>query len=116
MNKQATKRAIRTRYSIKQKSTRARLSVYRSNLNIYAQVIDDNTGTTIAQASTLDKEYKSLNHKGNGKEIAHKIGEMVAARAIKAGIKEVVFDKGSYAYHGRVAQLAEGARSAGLDF
>lgn len=116
MNKQAIRRAVRRRITIRQNSNRPRLSVYRSNLNIYAQIIDDSQGATLAQASTLDKEYKGLGIKGTGKEIAFKIGELVAKRALAAGVKEVVFDKGAYAYHGRVAQLADGARAGGLDF
>lgn len=116
MNKQTIKRATRRRNSIRQKSTRARLSIYRSHLNIYAQVIDDSIGQTLAQASTLDTEYKTLKFTGTGKEIAYKIGEMVAKRALAAGVTEVVYDKGPYAYHGRVAELANGARAAGLNF
>lgn len=91
-----------------------RLCVFRSLKNIYAQVIDDTTGTTLAAASSLDADLKE-NYGGN-KEAAKAVGEAVAKKAIAAGITEVVFDRGGYVYHGRVAELAAGAREGGLKF
>ncbi len=90
-----------------------RLCVYRSNSNIYAQVIDDDKANTIVSASTLDKEVKT---KHSNKEAAKEVGELIAKRAIQKGISEVVFDRGGYIYHGVVKQLAESAREAGLKF
>ena len=90
-----------------------RLGVYRSNSNIYAQVIDDDKANTIVSASTLDKEVKT---KHSNKEAAKEVGELIAKRAIQKGISEVVFDRGGYIYHGVVKQLAESAREAGLKF
>ena len=91
-----------------------RLNVFRSLSNIYAQVIDDVAGTTLVAASSLDKEL-NLNYGGNT-AAAKAVGELVAKRAIAKGIETVVFDRGGYIYHGRVAALAEGAREAGLKF
>lgn len=93
---------------------RPRLSVYRSSQNIYAQVIDDAAGHTLAAASTLDKDFKGKN--GGDVAAASEIGKLVAERASKAGVKEVVFDRGGYIYHGRVKALAEAAREGGLQF
>ena len=90
-----------------------RLSVFRSNKNIVAQVIDDVAGKTIVSASTMDKEVKT---KQSNIEAAKEVGELIAKRAIKAGIKNVVFDRGGYIYHGKVQALAEAAREAGLEF
>ena len=90
-----------------------RLCVFRSNKGIYAQVIDDVAAKTLVSASTLDKEVKT---KACNIEAAKEVGELVAKRAIKAGIKTVVFDRGGYIYHGRVKALAEAAREAGLEF
>ena len=90
-----------------------RLCVFRSNTNLYAQVIDDVNGVTLASASTLDKEVKT---KASNIEAAKEVGTLVAKRAIKAGIKTVVFDRGGYIYHGKVKALAEAAREAGLEF
>ncbi len=90
-----------------------RLSVFRSNKNIVAQVIDDVAGKTLVSASTLDKEVKT---KQSNVEAAKEVGELIAKRAIKAGIKTVVFDRGGYIYHGKVQALAEAAREAGLEF
>ena len=91
-----------------------RLCVYRSLKNIYAQIIDDTTGKTLVSASTLDAELKA-NYGGN-KEAAKAVGMLIAKKALDANIKEVVFDRGGYVYHGRVAELAAGAREGGLDF
>jgi len=93
---------------------RPRLSVFRSNKEIYAQVVDDVTGKTISAASSRDKEISSA--KGNKTEIAALVGKSVAERALKAGIDTIAFDRGGYQYHGRVKSLAEGAREAGLKF
>ena len=90
-----------------------RLCVFRSNANIYAQVIDDTKGVTLAQASTLDKEVKT---KHSNKEAAKEVGTLVAKRAIEKNIKNVVYDRGGYIYHGVVKELAEAARAAGLEF
>ena len=91
-----------------------RLCVYRSLKNIYAQIIDDTTGRTLVSTSSLDAELKE-NYGGN-KEAAKAVGEAVAKKAVEKGIKTVVFDRGGYVYHGRVAELAEGARQGGLEF
>jgi len=90
-----------------------RLSVYRSNSNIYAQIIDDTKGITLVSASTLDKEIKT---KKSNKEAAKEVGSLVAKRAIEKNIKNVVYDRGGYIYHGVVKELAEAAREAGLEF
>ena len=95
---------------------RARLSVFRSGKNIYAQVIDDAKGATIAAASSLDETFKAAKKKGTDKAAAAEVGKLVAERALKAGIKDVVFDRGGYLFHGRVKALADAAREAGLNF
>lgn len=92
---------------------RPRLSIYRSEKNIYAQVIDDSQGMTVAAASSKDKEISA---KGSTVAGATAVGKLVAERALKAGIKEVVFDRGGYMFHGRIKAIAEAAREAGLDF
>lgn len=110
---QHASRARRTRGKIKRVSTdRPRLSVFRSSKNITAQIIDDNQGKTLVSASSLEKEFG----KGSDKEAAAKIGKLIAERAVKAGVKDVVFDRGGYIFHGRVKALAEAAREAGLNF
>ncbi len=95
---------------------RARLSVFRSSKHIYAQVIDDGAGKTVAAASTLDKDLKAALPKGSDLAAAQAVGKLVAERAIQAGIKDVVFDRGGYIYHGRIKALADAAREAGLNF
>ena len=111
------KRQARVRSAIRRKSRgRPRLSVFRSNQHIYAQVIDDRQGLTLAAASTLDKELKSKVKSGGGKDAASEVGKLLASRAMAAGIKEVVLDRGPYLYHGRVKALAEAAREGGLAF
>lgn len=113
----SVRRKSRLRYQIKQKSHgRPRLSVFRSGKNMYAQVIDDAQGTTVAAASTLDAGLKADLKTGADKAAAAAVGKLVAERALAAGIKQVVFDRGSYLYHGRVKTLAEAAREGGLDF
>lgn len=95
---------------------RPRLNVFRSTNHIYAQLIDDVNRVTLASASTLDKEIKSAVQNTGNKEAAKKVGELVAKRAIESGYKVVVFDRGGYIYHGRIQELANGAREAGLEF
>ena len=95
---------------------RPRICVFRSSNNIYAQIIDDTNRVTLVAASSLEEAVKSaVNHTGN-KDAAKKVGELVAKKAVEKGITEVVFDRGGYIYHGRVKELAEGAREAGLKF
>ena len=95
---------------------RPRLCVFRSSNNIYAQIIDDTNRVTLVAASSLEADVKgAVNHTGN-KEAAKLVGEMVAKKAVEKGITEVVFDRGGYIYHGRIKELAEGAREAGLKF
>lgn len=110
------KRHDRTRRHILGTAERPRLNVYRSLNHIYAQVIDDEVGRTLAAASTLDAEVKAQLEGKNKKESANLVGEIVARRALDKGVKEVVFDRGGYLYTGRVAEVAEGARKAGLEF
>lgn len=112
-NKTRLKRHVRVRNKIKGTEDRPRLNVYRSASNIYAQIIDDTKGITLASASTLDKSFKGY---GGNKEAAHKIGMMIAERATEKQITNVVFDRGGYIFHGRVQSLAEGAREGGLVF
>ncbi len=109
------KRHWRLRKHINGTAERPRLNVFRSLSNIYAQVIDDVNGVTLVSASTLDKEIKAQNVGGNA-EGAKLVGALVAKRAIEKGITTVVFDRGGYVYHGRVAALAAAAREAGLKF
>ena len=108
-------RKERTRFKLKKISTRKRLSVFRSNNHIYAQVINDEQGTTLASVSSLEKSFKNRKNK-NKKELAEELGKEIAKRSIKNGIKEVAFDKGKYKYHGIIKILAEAAKSSGLDF
>ncbi|MEY8001682.1 50S ribosomal protein L18 [Clostridium sp. Mt-5] len=108
-----TKRHLRVRKKIFGTTEKPRLSVYRSDKNIYAQIIDDIKGATLVSASSLDKEFQGI---GSNREAAKVVGEIIAKKAIEKGIKEVVFDRGGYIYHGRVQNLAEGAREAGLEF
>jgi large subunit ribosomal protein L18 len=95
---------------------RPRLSVFRSGKNIYAQIIDDTKGSTLVAASSIEKDVKGKLKTGADKAAAAAVGKLVAERATKAGIKDVVFDRGSYIYHGRVKALAEAAREGGLNF
>ena len=110
------KRHWRLRKHISGTAERPRLNVFRSLSNIYAQVIDDQNGVTLVSASSLDKELKEQNVNGGNAEGAKLVGALVAKRAIEKGITTVVFDRGGYIYHGRVAALAEAAREAGLKF
>ena len=110
------KRHLRVRNKISGTPERPRLNVFRSNKQIYAQLIDDVNGVTLVAASSLDKELKGEIGYGGNKEAAKKVGEALAKRALAKGIEEVCFDRGGFLYHGRVAELAEGAREAGLKF
>lgn len=107
------RRHKRVRAKISGTAERPRLCVYRSNSNIYVQIIDDVAGNTLAQASTLDKEVKE---KHSNKVAAKEVGTLIAKRAAEKNIKEVVFDRGGYIYHGVVKEVAEAAREGGLDF
>ena len=114
---QELRRKRRVRQQLKKVSGgRPRLSVYRSSQNIYAQVIDDAAGRTLAAASTLDKDLRTALKTGANKDAAVAVGKLVAERALKAGVKDVVFDRGAYMYHGRVKALADAAREGGLSF
>ena len=108
-----TRRHIRVRRKISGTAERPRLCVYRSNNNLYVQIIDDVAGNTLVQASTLDKEIKT---KHSNKEAAKEVGTLIAKRATEKKITEVVFDRGGYIYHGVVKELAEAAREGGLKF
>jgi large subunit ribosomal protein L18 len=111
------RRRERLRYQLRQKANgRPRLSVFRSEKNIYAQVIDDAQGRTLAAASSLDKDLRAALKTGADKAAAAAVGKLLAERALAAGVKEVVFDRGSYLYHGRVQSLADAAREGGLAF
>ena len=107
------KRHKRVRAKISGTPERPRLNVFRSAKHIYAQIIDDVTGTTLVSASSMDKGFEGF---GGNKEAAKKVGEALAKRALAKGIEEVCFDRGGFLYHGRVAELAAGAREAGLKF
>ena len=115
-NAQRQKRHTRVRGKVSGTSERPRLNVFRSEKNIYAQIIDDSKGSslTLVSASTLEAEFKGT-HTSN-KEAAEKVGQLVGKRAIEAGITKVAFDRGGRIYHGRVKALADGARAAGLEF
>ena len=112
-NDARTKRHYKLRSKLSGTSEKPRLCVFRSNMNIYAQIIDDTTGRTLVSASSLEKGFESG---GPKKEISKKVGEAIAKKALEAGIKTVVFDRGGYQYHGRVKELAEAAREGGLEF
>jgi large subunit ribosomal protein L18 len=116
-NKTGGRRKARIRRTVIARSYgRPRLSVFRSSKQIYAQVIDDEKGVTLAAASSLEKTLREGLKTGANVEAARRIGKELAERAAKAGVKKVVFDRGGYMYHGRVKALAEGAREGGLDF
>ena len=120
----AQRRSFRTRNKIRRvnidrvsnRETRPRLSIFRSGKQMYAQVIDDLKGVTLASASTIEAELKEKLKSGSTAEAATEVGKLVAARAKKAGVEKVVFDRGRFVYHGRVKALAEGARDGGLTF
>ncbi len=111
------RRKRRTRWWIRRLSGgKPRLSVFRSHRHIYAQIIDDERGHTLAAASTLDPELRGKRPKGSDRAAAREVGLLIARRAKEAGVTRVVFDRGGYKYHGRVQALAEGAREGGLEF
>jgi len=116
-NIQQERRAARVRRALRKvASGRPRLSVYRSSEHIYAQVIDDAEGRTLAAASTLEKDLRGSLKTGADKAAAEAVGKLVAERAKAAGVTQVIFDRGGYLFHGRVKALADGAREGGLDF
>tara|TARA_R100001143_G_C3322277_1_gene115385 strand:+ start:74 stop:454 length:381 start_codon:yes stop_codon:yes gene_type:complete len=120
----AQRRNFRTRNKIRRvnilsnpnREVRPRLSVFRSGKQIYAQVIDDIKGVTLASASTLDKDLREKLKSGSNAAAAAEVGKLIAARAKKAGVEKIVFDRGRFIYHGRVKALADGAREGGLEF
>ncbi len=112
-NKARLNRHRRVRGKISGTPERPRLNVFRSAKHIYAQLIDDVAGVTLASASSMDKDFEGF---GGNKDAAKKVGNAIAKRALEKGISEVVFDRGGYIYHGRVKELAEGAREGGLKF
>ena len=112
-NAQRRKRHKRVRAKVSGTPERPRLNVFRSEKNIYAQLIDDVNGVTLCSASSVEKDFGAS---GSNKEGARKVGKTIAERAVAKGIENVVFDRGGYVYHGRVMELAEGAREGGLKF
>ena len=112
-NKARLKRHYRIRNKISGTAEAPRMCVFRSLKNIHVQIIDDTNGTTLAAASSLDKEIQGY---GGNKSAAREVGKLIAKKAAEKGIKTVIFDRGGYIYHGRVAELAEGAREGGLEF
>ena len=108
------KRTARVRFKLKKVSSRNRLSVFRSNNHIYAQIIDDKKGITLASASTVEKDI--IKSEADRKELAKLIGKKIAERSLEQGIKDVAFDKGKYKYHGLIKILADAARTEGLNF
>lgn len=112
-NAQRLKRHARVRSKISGTSEMPRLCVYRSNANIYAQIIDDVKGVTLVSASSLEKDFSGI---GSNKAAAKEVGKMIAEKAVAQGITAVVFDRGGYLFHGRVSELAAGAREGGLKF
>lgn len=110
------KRGARVRYRVSGRVDRPRLTVFRSNKNIFAQIIDDRRGITLASASTLDKGFRKKPGQAFDKDMARDVGRRIAERAKQINVEKVVFDRGPYLYHGKVRALAEGAREGGLDF
>ena len=115
-NEVRVKKHARLRNRFSGTAERPRLAVYRSNNHMYAQIIDDTVGKTLAAASTVEKAVKAELDKTNNVEAAACVGTLIAKRALEQGIKEVVFDRGGFIYHGKVQALADAAREAGLDF
>jgi large subunit ribosomal protein L18 len=114
--RQRIRRRHRVRRNIRGTAERPRLSIFRTHKHIYAQVIDDASGRTLASASSMDKQIRDSVGFGGNKQAAEAIGRAVAERAQAAGVKQVCFDRGEFRYHGRVAALADAARAAGLEF
>lgn len=115
INKQRQRRRYRVRNRIKRDAVRPRLSVFRSHKHIYAQVIDDEAGKTLAAASTRDEQIGGQLKSGGNKDAATAVGKAIAERSLAAGVKQVVLDRREYKYHGRVAAIADAAREAGLE-
>ncbi len=115
-NKIRKNRHKRLRYKLSGTSNKPRLNVFRSNSNIYAQVIDDTKSTTIVAASSLDKDVKDKLDSASNKDITRVVGKAIGEKALSKGIDTVVFDRSGYIYHGRIKELADGAREAGLKF
>ncbi|MFO7612618.1 MAG: 50S ribosomal protein L18 [Clostridia bacterium] len=115
-NKLRQKKHMRIRNKISGTPARPRLNVYKSNKNIYAQIIDDMAGVTLVAASSLDTALKNEVPYGGNKNAAKEVGKLIAKRAVEKGIKAIVFDRGGYIYHGRVKELADAARAEGLEF
>lgn len=114
---QFRRRKRRNRHALKKNAGgRARLTVFRSGRHIYAQIISDVADKTLAAASTIEKDVRSKSKTGGNKDAAAAVGKLLATRAVAAGVKEVVFDRGGYLYHGRIKALADAAREAGLSF
>ncbi|NMB10307.1 MAG: 50S ribosomal protein L18 [Tissierellia bacterium] len=118
INKKANRKArhLRVRKKVSGTPQKPRLNVYKSNTNIYAQIIDDVNGKTLVSASTLDKDIKASVENAGNMEAAKKVGEVIGKKALEQGIEDVVFDRSGYQYHGKVKELAEAAREAGLKF
>lgn len=116
IGKQRQNRRYRVRNRIRATTTRPRLTVFRSNKHIYVQLINDADGRTLVSASTVEKDALSDGAAGGNKAAAEAIGKLIATRALEKGVKEVVFDRGQYRYHGRIAALADAARAGGLEF
>ena len=113
----AARRKFRVRKALRRpENGRPRLSVHRSSQHIYAQIIDDSKGHTLAAASTLEKDLRSSLKTGANKEAAEAVGKLIAERAVSSGVKQVVFDRGAFLFHGRIKALADAAREGGLDF
>ncbi|MGI6345333.1 MAG: 50S ribosomal protein L18 [Bacillota bacterium] len=110
------RRHARVRTKVRGTAERPRLNVYRSSKHIYTQIIDDVTGMTLVSASTLSPEFTATGAPGGNVEAARQVGQLIARKALEQGIRQVVFDRGGYLYHGRIAALAEAAREAGLEF
>jgi len=115
-NEARQKRHRVVRNKIHGTADRPRLNVYRSLNHIYAQIIDDDSGTTLLSVSTMDKEVKDKADKGYNVDAATAVGQVIAGRALEKGIRDIVFDRGGYKYHGRIKALADAAREAGLNF
>ncbi|HVV99890.1 MAG TPA: 50S ribosomal protein L18 [Planctomycetaceae bacterium] len=116
ISKQRQLRRFRVRNRLRATSGRLRLSVHRTNKHIYAQIVDDEAGRSLVSASTAESEVLGADENGGNKAAATKVGQVLAARAIEKGIKQVAFDRGQYRYHGRIAALADAARAGGLEF
>ena len=115
IGRQRRRRHYRVTNAVKSHSTRPRLSVFRSHKHIYAQIVDDEAGRTLASASSLEKDFRQETAYGGNKAAADAVGKLIAQRALAAGVNQAAFDRREYKYHGRVAALADAARDAGLD-